>query len=155
MKKLVIFVFAIICILSNSYTQSPKSMDVSPKPKTAVKAATSSKMAPKTVQMTFENEHINLGKVKRGEIRNFDYVFTNTGSETIEIDIASGCDCSTLDYPTHPIKPGQKAKIHVKFDSAKKEHSETVDVDLYLKNLNPKTGQRVFKILDFTFELTQ
>lgn len=105
------------------------------------------------VHMTFEQEHIQLGKVKRGEIKKFDYVFTNTGTETIEIDIVSGCDCTTLDYPTHKILPGQKAVIHVKFDSGKKEESETVDVDVYLKNKNPKTGQRILKILDYTYEL--
>jgi hypothetical protein len=105
------------------------------------------------VHMTFEKEHIHLGKVKRGEVKKFDYVFTNTGTETIEIDIVSGCDCTTLDYPTNKILPGQKAVIHVKFDSAKKEESETVDVDIYLKNKNPKTGQRILKILDYTYEL--
>jgi hypothetical protein len=105
------------------------------------------------VHMTFENEHLNIGKVKKGEIKKFDFVFTNTGTETIEIDIASGCDCTTLDYPKNKILPGKKGVIHVTFDSGKKEESETVDVDLYLKNLNPKTGQRILKIIDYKYEL--
>jgi hypothetical protein len=105
------------------------------------------------VHMTFENEHLNIGKVKKGEIKKFDFVFTNTGTDVIEIDIASGCDCTTLDYPKNKIKPGQKGVIHVTFDSGKKEESETVDVDLYLKNLNPKTGQRILKIIDYKYEL--
>lgn len=116
------------------------------------KALTGSQKHP-GVHMTFDNEHINLGKVKHGDVKKFDYVFTNTGTETIEIDIVSGCDCTTLDYPTHKILPGQKAVINVKFDSAKKEASETVDVDVYLKNKNPKTGQRILKILDYKYEL--
>jgi hypothetical protein len=107
------------------------------------------------VHMTFENEHLNIGKVKKGEIKKFDFVFTNTGTEVIEIDIASGCDCTTLDYPKNKIKPGQKGVIHVTFDSGKKEESETVDVDIYLKNLNPKTGQRILKIVDYKYELTK
>lgn len=105
------------------------------------------------VHMTFAKESINLGKVKKGEIKKFDFVFTNTGTETIEIDIASGCDCTTLDYPKTPIKVGQKATIHVTFDSGKKEVSEVIDVDIYLKNLNPKTGQRILKVLNYTYEL--
>jgi len=105
------------------------------------------------VKMTFENEHISLGKVKRGEKRKFDFVFTNTGSEDIEIDIVSGCDCTTLDWPRKPIKVGQKGVINVIFDSTKKEESETVDIDIYLKNINPKTGQRILKIVDYNFEL--
>lgn len=107
------------------------------------------------VHMTFENEHIDIGKVKRGEIKKFDFVFTNTGTEIIEIDIASGCDCTTLDYPKNKILPGKKGTIHVTFDSAKKEESETIDVDIYLKNLNPKTGQRILKIIDYKYELTK
>jgi len=106
------------------------------------------------VHMTFENEHLDIGKVKKGEVKKFDFTFTNTGSEIIEIDIASGCDCTTLDYPKSKILPGKKGVIHVTFDSGKKEVSETVDVDLYLKNLNPKTGQRILKIIDYKYELT-
>ena len=105
------------------------------------------------VQMTFENEHLDIGKVKKGEIKKFDFVFTNTGTETIEIDIASGCDCTTLDYPKTPIKVGQKGVIHVTFDSGKKEETEPVDVDIYLKNINPKTGQRILKIVNYKYDL--
>lgn len=112
--------------------------------------------APKPgVHMTFENEHLDIGKVKRGEIKKFDFVFTNTGTDVIEIDIASGCDCTTLDYPKNKILPGKKGTIHVTFDSAKKEASETIDVDIYLKNINPKTGQRILKIIDYKYELTK
>jgi hypothetical protein len=105
------------------------------------------------VKMTFENEHISIGKVKRGEKKKFDFVFTNTGSEDIEIDIVSGCDCTTLDWPRKLIKVGQKGTINVIFDSTKKEDSETVDIDIYLKNINPKTGQRILKIVDYNYEL--
>lgn len=116
---------------------------------------TKSAPAQQGVHMTFEGEHLNIGKVKKGEIKKFDFVFTNTGTETIEIDIVSGCDCTTLDYPKNKILPGKKAIIHVTFDSGKKEVSETVDVDIYLKNLNPKTGHRILKIVDYTYELTK
>ena len=105
------------------------------------------------VHMTFETEHIDIGKVKKGEIKKFDFAFVNTGTDIIEIDIVSGCDCTTLDYPKAKIFPGKKGIIHVTFDSGKKEESETVDVDMYLKNLNPKTGQRILKVLDYKYEL--
>jgi hypothetical protein len=116
-------------------------------------AATAAATKVQGVHMTFDNEHLNIGKVKKGEIKNFEFVFTNTGTETITIDIASGCDCTTLDYPKTPIKVGQKAVIKVKFDSGKKDVSETVDVDIYLKNINPKTGQRYLKVVDYKYEL--
>jgi hypothetical protein len=164
MKQVRILIILCIAIVGQmvSFAQSTKT---TPKPKsTTTKAvATAKKTEPvakvveqkQGVHMTFDNEHLDIGKVKRGEIKKFDFVFTNTGSEIIEIDIASGCDCTTLDYPKNKILPGKKGTIHVTFDSAKKEVSETVDVDLYLKNLNPKTGQRILKIIDYKYELTK
>ncbi len=131
------------------------SASMSAQTKTNVKAANNKGITvnKQGVQMTFENESINIGKVKKGEIKKFDFVFTNTGTDIIEIDIASGCDCTTLDYPKNKIFPGKKGVIHVTFDSGKKEESETIDVDIYLKNINPKTGQRILRIVNYKYEL--
>lgn len=162
MKQVKIAIIICVAVVSQmvSYAQNTKPVAKS-KVATTKTVATAPKAEPvakafvpkQGVHMTFENEHLDIGKVKRGEIKKFDFVFTNTGTEIIEIDIASGCDCTTLDYPKHKILPGKKGTIHVTFDSAKKEASETVDVDLYLKNLNPKTGQRILKIIDYKYEL--
>jgi len=105
------------------------------------------------VEMTFENEAIDLGEVKKGESREFEFTFENTGSESIEIEIVSGCDCTTLDWPIRPIKPGETGTIKTTFDSTEKEESETVDVDITLKNTDKKTGRQIFKIVTFKFEL--
>lgn len=126
-------------VASNLDAQTTK---VQPKPK-------------KKVEMTFEKELIHLGKVKRGDSRKFDFVFTNTGIDPIEIDIISSCDCTTLDWPRKPIKPGQKGTINVTFDSTKKEISETIDIDIYLKNIDPKTGYRTLKIINYDYELVK
>ena len=107
------------------------------------------------VRMKFEEEHIELGIVKKGDKRSFDYVFTNIGTENIVIEIVSGCDCTTTDWPRKPIPPGGKGTIEVTFDSTEKEDSETVDVDITLKNVDPKTGDQIFKILTYSFELVE
>jgi len=109
----------------------------------------------KGLNLTFEKEHIPLGEVKKGEKRTFKYTFTNTGSETVEIAIVSGCDCTTLDWTRGEIKPGEKGIIDVIFDSTEKEASETVDVDMYLKNINPKSNSQYLFVLDYTFELIE
>ena len=109
----------------------------------------------KKVELTFDNPHINIGKVKKGEKKTFDFAFTNTGIDPIKIAIASGCDCTTLDWPRKTIKPGEKGKINVIFDSTEKEESETVDVDLYLDNLDPKTGEQMLIIVAYKFELVK
>lgn len=105
------------------------------------------------VHFKFDTELIDLGKVKKGEKRSFKYNFVNAGSETMEFDIVSGCDCTKTDWPRNPVKPGQKGVIDVTFDSTEKEKSETVDVDIYLDNKDPKTGRSVFKRIKYKFEL--
>jgi peptidoglycan-associated lipoprotein len=137
---LVLFLFLLVPFLASG--QNKKGKPHPPKKK-------------QKVEMTFENELIHLGKVKKGDSRKFDFVFTNTGIDPITIDIISSCDCTTLDWPRKAIKPGQKGIINVTFDSTKKEISETIDVDIYLKNLDPKTGYRTLKIINYDYELVK
>lgn len=103
--------------------------------------------------MKFDIETYDLGPIKRGEKRTFKYTFENTGKEDIIIDLVSGCDCTTLEWPRLPINPGDKGSIDVIFDSTEKEDSEPVDIDIYLKNINPETGHPYLKILNYTFTL--
>ena len=106
-------------------------------------------------EVTYKVEHIDLGEVKKGDKVSFQYEITNTGNEDIEIEIVSGCECTTLDWPRNKIKTGESASIDVVFDSTEKEESETVDVDITYKNRDPKTGDQYFKILTYSFTLTQ
>ena len=106
------------------------------------------------LDLTFEKEHITLGDVKKGDKKTFQYTFTNTGTETVEISIVSGCDCTTLEWTRGEIKSGEKGIIDVIFDSTEKEASETVDVDMYLKNINPKSDSQYLFVLDYTYVLT-
>jgi len=137
--RLLILVF--VCISSYGYGQKALNTSV-----------TDGFKKPKA-EMTFDKELIDLGTVKKGEQKSFTFDFTNTGRESIEIEIVSACECSTLDWPIKPIKPGEKAKISVDFDSAKKDSSEVIDVDITLLNLDPKTGYQIFKIVQFKYDL--
>lgn len=109
----------------------------------------------KAVDLRFDHEHLELGEVKRGEKRTFQYAFTNVGTDDITIDIVSGCDCTTLEWTKGAIKPGERGVIDVIFDSTEKEASETVDVDVYLVNIDPKWDAGYLFVLDYTFELVQ
>ena len=66
-----------------------------------------------------------------------------------------GCVCTTLDWPRKPIQPGEEASISLVFDSTEKEKSETVDIDVTLKNKDPETGNPIFIFLTYQFELVQ
>ncbi len=103
--------------------------------------------------MKFDAETYDLGPIKKGEKREFVYTFTNIGTENIQIDLVSGCDCTTLEWTRLPVKPGGTGTIDVIFDSTEKEDSEPVDIDIYLKNIDPKSGHPMLKILDYSFQL--
>jgi peptidoglycan-associated lipoprotein len=109
--------------------------------------------AKKGPHMSFQKEHVSLGKVKHGDSRTFEYHFTNTGDEFLQIDQVSSCNCTKIDYPVHKILPGKSGTLKVTFDSTEKEKSETVDIDIYLTKLDPRTNMQVLKILTYDFEL--
>ncbi len=107
------------------------------------------------IGLTFKTESIELGTVKRGEKREMVFEFTNDGSEDIEIELVSSCECTTIDYPRGIIKVGEASKLEVVFDSTEKEQSETVDVDVILKNIDPKTEGQIMHFLSYSFTLEQ
>jgi peptidoglycan-associated lipoprotein len=155
MKKLfptlvIVFLTSILAFAQNN--TAPKTKNKSKVKQSTVKVATPS-VAPPVVQMTFKTEMIDLGKVKKGTKRTFKYEFVNTGTEIIDFDIVSGCDCTTTDWPRNKVKPGASGVIDVTFDSTEKEKSETVDVDIYLRNIDANTKRPVFKRIKYKFEL--
>ena len=96
---------------------------------------------------------MDFGKVVRGDKRQHTYYFQNTGTENIEIDLVSSCDCTTVEWPEAVvIKPGEKNQLDVTFDSTEKEQSETVDIDVILKNTDDRDNP-IFYILQYKFEL--
>ncbi len=103
--------------------------------------------------MTWEKKFVDFGEVKKGEKRETVFHFTNTGNAPLEIDLVSACDCTTTDYPRRPIAPGESGKIAVVFDSSEKEESETIDIDIFLKNEDPETGAPIIEMLQYKYEL--
>jgi len=114
-----------------------------------------SEAATPTVGLTFKTSSIDIGTVKRGEKKEMVYEFTNAGKEDVEIELVSSCECTTIDYPRGIIKVGQSAKLEVVFDSTEKEESETVDIDVILKNIDPDTESQIMYFLNYTFVLEQ
>jgi peptidoglycan-associated lipoprotein len=103
--------------------------------------------------MQFNRRELDLGKVKKGEKREFTFEFTNKGDADLKIAIISACDCTTTDYSTDPVKPGESGKIKVTFDSTDKTESETIDVDIILENTMPGKESPIIERLQYKFEL--
>lgn len=105
--------------------------------------------------VSFDTRLIELGKIKKGEKASGTFKLTNTGSEDILIELASSCECTTVNHTYTAIKPGESSDIKFIFDSAKKEKSGTTDLDLYFKNIDKKTGEPIFEILQYSYELIE
>ncbi len=61
---------------------------------------------------------IDFEKVKRGEVLHLDFVVTNTGNEPLLLkDGEVSCGCTSVDFSTKPILPGQSSTVTVIFDT--------------------------------------
>lgn len=103
--------------------------------------------------MQFDERIFDMGKIKKGEVREHTFHYTNKGDVPLEIDIISVCECTTYDFSPSVVKPGEKGWIKVIFDSNKKDESDTSDVDIYLKNTDPELDAPIFERVKYKFEL--
>jgi len=106
------------------------------------------------VELTFDKKIVELGAVKKGEKKEMSFSFTNTGNIPIEIELVTSCECTTLDWPQFKIfKPGEKGTINAVFDSKDKEIGETTDVEIILRQADPKTRNPMIYTLQYKFDL--
>ncbi len=103
--------------------------------------------------MDFDRRFFDLGKIKRGSQYDLTYKFTNRGDVPLEIEIVTSCDCTTLEYPRKPVKPGQSSAIKAHFDSKDKVEDETIIIDIILKNKEKGTDVPIVEQLKYRFLL--
>lgn len=84
------------------------------------------------VDLKFDNEVFNFGKIKQGEVAKHSFKLTNTGMKDLILkDVKPSCGCTVPEWPKNAIKPGETAQIDVKFNSAGKlgKQKKTITVD--------------------------
>lgn len=104
--------------------------------------------------MTFDKVMHDFGIMNIGEKRSTTYTFTNTGTVDLVIDIVTSCHCTTLDYSTTPVKPGESGVIKATFDSSSKKEDEVIDITIVLKNEYPENGYPIVEEVKYTYHLT-
>lgn len=110
----------------------------------------------KLPKMVFDKKTVAFGKIKKGEKREATFEFTNVGNAPLEIDLISVCECTEKTYKDKVYHPGDKGQIHIVFDSAEKDKTDSSsDIDIFLKNTDPETGGPIIEMLNFTFEIIE
>lgn len=108
------------------------------------------------IMLAFDKMEVKLGQVRKGDKREMVFNFTNAGNQPIEIELVTSCECTTLEWPQFKIfKPGDKGQIKAIFDSTEKEISETTDIEVILKQHDPKTQNPIVYRLQYNFDLVK
>lgn len=70
--------------------------------------------------ITWKSTSLNLGQVKKNQVREISFEFKNDAKQEVKILEAKGsCGCTQITYPEGPIKAGETASIKAKYRSGK------------------------------------
>lgn len=67
-------------------------------------------------RMKFVNDTLDVGTIKKGAEGDFEFVFTNTGKDPLEIDsVLTECACIVTKYPKRDVRKGKQGVIKVSY----------------------------------------
>lgn len=70
-------------------------------------------------RISFQNKEFDFGRVPQGQVLKMEFVFTNTGSSTLEVqDVRPGCGCTTAGVWSRTVEPGKTGSIPIQFSTA-------------------------------------
>ncbi|WP_235296711.1 OmpA family protein [Portibacter marinus] len=93
------------------------------------------------------NNNLDLGKVRKGEVKELEFTIENVGNAELAIEIITTCHCTELDYSTEPLAPGQRAVIKAKYNSGLKEEAkEYREVINIISNVEHIVDEAVFTV---------
>src|SRR5207247_7875709 len=96
-------------------------------------------------QITFATNVYNFGKVSSGDLVRHDFIFTNTGTATLEIfAVRPGCGCTTAGDWDKKVEPGKTGVIPLQFNSA--NFGGTVSKQAYVTCNDPSQSNVVLLI---------
>ena len=97
-----------------------------PQPQQPTQSETRAKTAIKFADMNH-----SFGEIKQDSKNTYVFKFTNTGSQPLIIENATGsCGCTVPTYPKEPIAPGKTGEIEVVYSPGKQEGEQTKTVSI-------------------------
>jgi hypothetical protein len=95
-------------------------------------------------EFKFEVEEYNFGTVKQGDKVEYEFRFTNAGTEPLIIsNVQSTCGCTVPDWPKEPIQKNETKSIKVIFNSAGKMGLQNRPITIFS---NAKTSPKVIHL---------
>lgn len=85
---------------------------------------------------SFQQTTLDFGKIKEvdGPVSGSFY-FVNSSSRAVQIDfVSTSCGCTTADYPTRPVEPGEICELVVRFNPANMSGKVYRDVTVITRN---------------------
>jgi len=103
--------------------------------------------------LEWDKKMVDLGKIKKGDVREMAFTFTNTSNVPAKWELATPCHCTSLKQPAvnTVFEKGESGTIYASFDSSEKEKSEQIDITIILANTDSK-GYPVIDELFFKYE---
>ena len=71
--------------------------------------------------LTLDQDTIFLDTITKGQQVPLSFTFSNTGNADLIIEIVTTCKCTSIEWPTDPIAPGESGIIHAVYDSSTQE----------------------------------
>lgn len=140
MKKVIVLAVAIFSFASCSQGSGTNAAAKITKDDEA-KLVAKEELAAKVPVMTFESKEFNFGTINQGDVVEYDFKFKNTGeSDLIIVKMKGSCGCTVPKWDKTPVKPGESATFHVKFNSAGKRNKQNKTVTI---TCNTATGREV------------
>lgn len=100
MKKITLFICALIVIVSGLYAQAPTQSSTQD-------------------SIKFEKIMHDYGTIAQGADGNCEFKFTNNGKAPLILsNVKASCGCTAPEWPKEPIAPGKSSSIKVKYNTA-------------------------------------
>lgn len=77
---------------------------------------------------SFVKDSIDLGTLVKGDQKEVEYHFTNTGDADLIIEVVTACKCTNIEYPKEAIQPGEQGVIKAVYDTSEQKLGQTVKV---------------------------
>ncbi len=75
---------------------------------------------------SFVRDSISIGTLAKGETKDMEFHFTNTGDIDLIIEVVTACKCTNIDWPKEAIKPGKMGVIKATYDTSTQKLGESI-----------------------------